>query len=426
VNSNTRQSVDVKSKFFYGWYLVAISWLMLFLLCASATSLFFKPILEEFSWNRATLSLVGAICMLFFAVVSPFVGRLIDRFGPRAMLYVTLLVQTISNITYGLAANIGTIFAGSMLAQLKPTTATQVLINRWFVKMRGRALGIITTGPAFGTLVLSPLSQHLINAWGWRNTLFFWGGITLVLLLPLSLLIRNKPEEKGFMPDGQLLAADLPTTDSPDSTIVSKSYNGSSLKEALSNYSFWLLAGTQIICGIGCGLWMTHIVIFATDMGYSSMIGASFLSVQGGVSMVGVLVTGQISDFMARNKVLAVTHFIRAVSFFVIIAAILFAGSSLGMIYLAMVLFGFGWFATAPLTGGLVADLFGNQRMGTIISLTISSHMIGSALGTFGGGLVYTLTGSYFNIFVIQGMLELAAMGFAFAIKLKSSSTSLK
>jgi predicted MFS family arabinose efflux permease len=127
-------------------------------------------------------------------------------------------------------------------------------------------------------------------------------------------------------------------------------------------------------------------------------------------------VTGQMSDFMARNKVLGMTHFIRGLSFLVIVAALIFGGGSLWMIYVAMALFGFGWFTTAPLSVGLVADMFGNLRMGTLIGVILSAHLIGSAIGTFGGGFVYQMTGSYLDVFITQGILEMAAMVFAFAI----------
>jgi len=82
-----------------------------------------------------------------------------------------------------------------------------------------------------------------------------------------------------------------------------------------------------------------------------------------------------------------------------------------------MVLFGFGWFTTSPLTSGCVADYFGDLRMGTIIGVTISSHTVGMAIGAYAGGLTYTLTGSYFRFFLVQGVLELAAAGMVFAIR---------
>lgn len=420
LKSNDLQASGKKPRIFYGWYLVVFSWLFMFFLSASAVGLFFKPMLDEFGWDRAELSLVGAICMLISAVFSPFLGRLIDRFGPRTMIFGTLIVQIVSNAAYGLASNIGAIYAGRMLSEIKPITATQVMINKWFVKMRGKALGIISTSTPLGTLVLSPLSQYLINSWGWRPTLFFWAAIVLVFLLPLCLWVKDRPEDKGLAPDGEAQIDDLPVSGSGGSAARVKSESGSSIKQALGNRSFWLLAATQFFCGIGCGLWMTHIVVFATDLGYSSMIGASFLSVMGGASLVGVLLTGHISDILPRNRVLGFTHFIRGVSFFIVIAAILFMGNALWMIFLAMALYGLGWFTTAPLAGGLVADLFGNQRMGTIIGLTMAAHMIGAAIGIYGGGFVFTLTGSYLGIFIVQGFLEMTAMVFAFAIVRKA------
>jgi predicted MFS family arabinose efflux permease len=93
---------------------------------------------------------------------------------------------------------------------------------------------------------------------------------------------------------------------------------------------------------------MTHIVIFATDMGYSDMIAASLLSVQGGLNLVGVLATGYLSDRMSRSKVLGLTHFVRTLSFVTIIVFILLGGGSLWTLYAAMMFFGFGWYDLPP------------------------------------------------------------------------------
>jgi len=147
------------------------------------------------------------------------------------------------------------------------------------------------------------------------------------------------------------------------------------------------------------------------------MIGASLLSVQGGVNLVGVLLTGHMSDRIARSKVLALTHFIRSLSFITVVIFILLGGGSLWILYVAMALFGFGWFTTSPLVAGLVAALFGNLRMGTIIGVTLSCHTIGIAVGAYAGGITFELTGSYYLFFIIQGILEFLAAGLAFAIK---------
>jgi MFS family permease len=422
LHSSQKMPAAEKPGFFYGWYLVAVSWMAMFLVSAVAVSIFFKPILEEFGLDRATLSSVHTVVILIFALFSPFLGRLIDRFGPRIMLYVGVAAMTLTSVVNSLATSLGHLYIGRFLLEIRPLNATQVLINRWFVKKRGRALGIFATGMPIGTLVLSPLSQYLILTWGWRMTLLFWAGVTFVILLPLTLLIRNNPEDKGYGPDGDPINGGGPTepldgigndTLEPKPAIPA----GSSLSEAARTGSFWLLSASHFICGIGCGFMMTHIVIFATDVGYTEMIGASLLSVQGGVNLVGLLLTGYMSDRIARSRVLSMTHFIRSLSFVATVIFILLGGGSLWLLYIAMALFGFGWFTTAPLVSGLVADLFGYLRMGTILGLVLSSHVVGTALGAYAGGITFELTGSYYSFFLIQGMLEFLAAAFAFAIK---------
>jgi MFS family permease len=400
---------------FYGWYMVAAAWVMLFLVNAVGAGIFFKPILEEFGWDRATLSAVHTIALLLFAIATPFIGRFIDRFGPRFMLFICLATQTLSSTVNGLATNIWQIFTGRFLYEIKALQGSQVLINRWFVKKRGRAQGIAATGMPIGALALSPLSQYLILTWGWRDTMFFWAGVTFVIVLPLTLLIRDHPEDKGYGPDGIPARRDAGKSPEPDNVIPV--FSGHTLTGAARAGSFWRLSAAHLICGIGCGFMMTHIVIFATDVGYSEMIGASLLSVQGALNLVGVLLTGHLSDRYTRSKVLALTHMVRSLSFFTIVVFVLLGGGSLWMLYFAMVMFGFGWFTTSPLTSGLVADLFGGLRMGTIIGVTISCHTVGMALGAYAGGITFELTGSYYWFFLIQAVLELLAAGLAFGIK---------
>lgn len=416
----SKKSLSDKQSFFYGWYVVAASWVTLFLLSAVAVAIFFKPILDEFGWDRATLSLVQSLALMFYAIVSPFLGRLIDRYGPRVTLFLCVATQTLSSAIIGLATNIWHIYTGRFLYEVKALNGTQVLVNRWFVKKRGMALGIVATGVPAGTLVLSPISQYLVDAWGWRETILFWALVSFIIVLPLTVFIRNNPQDKGSGPDGEPLTPRKIVTDLNSQQKIRAQRvdlrTGSSLAEAARSKPFWLLNASHLICGIGCGFMMTHIVIFATDIGYSAMIGASLLSVQGGVNLVGVLLTGHMSDRVARNRVLSLTHFVRSLSFITVVIFISLGGGSLWILYAAMVLFGFGWFTTAPLAYGLVADLFGGLRMGTIIGVALSCHTIGMALGAYTGGVTFELTNSYYLFFLIQGVLEFLAAILAMAI----------
>jgi MFS family permease len=425
LENNRVKPLKGKPGFTYGSYILAATWIMLFLPSSVAVGIFFKPILEEFGLDRATLSLVQTGAMLAFAVASPFLGRLIDRFGPKVILFACIGTQTLTGVINSLATNLWHLYIARFLYEMRSIHAAQVLVNRWFVKKRGRAQGIVATGWPIGILILPPFSQYLVQVWGWRMTMLFWAGFTFAILLPLTIFIRDNPEEKGYSPDGEPLNKAVPT-DQPmkrpaNATPVKPITGpGSHLSEAIRSGSFWLLSISQFICGIGCGFIMTHIVIFATDIGYSAMIGATFLSVQGGMNLVGVLLTGQLSDRIARSRVLAMTHTIRSVSFVIVVISLLFSGDLLWLIYTAMALFGFGFFTTAPLTAGLVADLFGYRQMGTLLGLMLTFHTVGMAIGAYSGGIIFELTSSYFSFFAIQGVLEFLAAVSVFCIKQKA------
>jgi sugar phosphate permease len=402
-----------KNRIYYGWYLVIASWLMTFLVYAVSPGLFFKPLLDEFHWDRAALSLVSSIVMLIFAGLFPFIGRLIDHFGPRIMLTATAVIQVLSSVVCGLAQGIWAIFISRFLYEFKPAHGTQVLVNRWFIRKRGRALGILSTAIPLGQLALSPVSQYLIIIWGWRETIFFWSVLMALFALPVIILVRDDPQKKGLLPDGYTEEISKP---GPGERQV-QSESGLTIKATLRSHSLWLLYPAHLICGLTCGLLLIHTIIFATDLGYSALIGASFLSVQGGVSLLGVVVTGVLSDRLPRSKVLSLTHFIRSLGLLLVVIAILTGGQALWLLFAAMAVFGFGFFATSPLVGGLVADLFGNLRMGTIIGLIFSSHAIGMAVGIYAGGITYQLTGSYLDIFLALTFLEFLACFLVFLIK---------
>lgn len=407
---------------FYGWYIVIASWIMVFLQYSVSFSIFFKPILEEFKWDRAMLSSVQSIGLLAFTVVSPFLGRLLDKVGPRIMIAISAGSQIVSAFLNGIASSIWYLYAGRFTYGITVYPGTQVLVNRWFVKLKGTALGIVTSAMPIGTLILTPISQFLILNWNWRVTMLFWAAVMLVVILPLLLVIRNNPRDKGLEPDGEKLS-DRDLKKSLDVSGLNRTVPaeevGHTISQAARTSGFWLLSLSQMACGIGCGFMMTHIVIFATDVGFSDMIGATLVSVQGAFNLIGVITMGYLSDRMVRKNTLAMTYFIRALSFATLIIFSLVASQSLLLLYVAMALFGIGWFTTAPLTAAVAADLYGNLRLGTILGITVACHMFGMAIGSYMGGVIFDATSSYLLFFLIQCPVELAALLLVFFIKEK-------
>ena len=410
---------------FYGWYMVAATWIMIFLSGSVAVSIFFKPMLEDFGWNRATLSSVQSVAMIIFTIASPLLGRLIDRFGPKVMILTCVGTQVLSRVINGMASSVWHLYLARLFYGINVLPSSQILISKWFIRKRGVALGIFSTGIPIGTIVLTPVSQYLILTWGWRMTMFFWAAVAFCVMFPLALIIKNNPEDKGYGPNGQSPDGSL-TTDSSASNGDDALGSQKKIKdvrdifEVLKDGAFWYLSMSHFICGSGCGIMMTHIVAFPIDIGYSDMVGASLVSVQGLLNLVGLLVTGPLSDRVPRKKVLALCHFLRSFSFVTIVIFILLGGGSLWLLYVSMALFGFGWFTTSPLAAGLVVDLFGSSRMGTILGMVTSCHILGMAIGAYAGGVIFDSTGSYDLVFLIQGPLEFLAAIFVLFIKQKS------
>lgn len=418
-----------KPRLFYGWYMVVVSFAMTFLTGSVAVSLFFKPMLEDFGFDRAQLSSVQSVALIIFVILSPFLGKIIDRFGPRAMILVTVATQVLSRVTNGIATNIWHLYLARLFYGINFMIPTQVLVNRWFLKRRGLALGLVSSANPLGTMLLSPVTQYLILTWGWRPTMLFWALVGLIIMLPSALIVTNNPQDRGYGPDGvplekvhsaEPLLRQNPSVTEPSSTID----KGRGLFESIKSANWWFLMGSQFICGLSCGFIMTHIVIFATDMGYSDMIAASLVSVQGMLCCVGIVATGALSDRMVRKNVLSLTHFIRAMSHVIVVLFFLTGGSSLWLLYLAVSFFGFGWVSTAPLSAGLVPDLFAVRNMGTIIGLINSYHMLGMAISAYAGGLIFEVRGSYFLVFLSLGFLEMLAALFAFLIRQKRAESS--
>jgi MFS family permease len=346
------------------------------------------------------------------------------------MILLTVPTQVLSRVTNAIATNIWHLYLARLFYGINVLIPTQVLINRWFVKKRGLALGLVSSASPLGTMLLAPVTQYLILTWGWRPTMLFWALVALIIMLPSALLVTNNPQDKGYSPDGVSLekvhpVEPPPKQDSPVTEPISVTDKGRGLFESIKSANWWFLMGSQFICGLGCGFNMTHIVIFATDVGYSDMIAASLVSVQGMLCCVGIVATGALSDRMARKNVLSLAHFIRTMSHVTVVIFFLTGDSSLWLLYLAVSLFGFGWVSTAPLSAGLVPDLFGFRNMGTIIGLINSYHMLGMAISAYVGGLIFEVRGSYFLVFLGLGFLEMLAALFAFLIRLKRAESSI-
>jgi len=235
---------------FYGWLIVAAAFItMAFAVNArTAFSLLFPPILAEFGWDRGVVAGVFSFGFLVSAFISPFVGRMIDRQGPRlvveagiAVLVLGLALATFAREPWQLYATLGLLVGvgGNFLGY----GVQSVILPNWFVRRRGLALGIAFSGVGVGSIVMLPWLQIVIARDGWRWACLALALITAVVLFPLNLVLRKRPQEIGLHPDGAAAARET-SSSGHASNVVDTAWASTdwTLARAARTGRFWWIA----------------------------------------------------------------------------------------------------------------------------------------------------------------------------------------
>ncbi len=195
--------------FFYGWVVVAVAFITMAIGVNARTgfSLLFPPILDEFGWERGMTAGAFSFGFLVSAVLSPSLGRLMDRRGPRVVMEIGvilmaagLLSATLVREPWHLYVTLGVMVGGGSVCL--GYTGQALFLPNWFVRRRGLAISLAYSGVGVGSIVLLPWLQTVIGAAGWRAACWTLGIVMLVFLVPLNLLLKLRPQEMGLEPDG--------------------------------------------------------------------------------------------------------------------------------------------------------------------------------------------------------------------------------
>ena len=266
----------------YAW--VMLGAVVLVLIAASGLrsvfGVFIIPLEAEFKWDRTSLSLAAALSLLLYGAVAPLAGRMADLWGPRTVVAAALALLGIGTLASSFVSQLWHVyFASGILMALGAGAAgmstASALAARWFDKRRGLAIGIFGAGMSAGQLIVVPLAMWLTLVLGWRRS-FLWLGVALfVLILPVTILVRNDPKDKGLLPYGASPLLSPGALPPPSQARVS-------LTDAVQFPAFWLLAATFFVCGYtSSGLVLTHLIPHTTHQGFSQMAAAQALGVMG-------------------------------------------------------------------------------------------------------------------------------------------------
>ncbi len=380
----------------------------------SVFGVYIKPMEAEFGWSRGALSGAAAISLLLLGAAGPAVGWLADRYGPRRVIVVSLLmlgsgaigasfVQRLWHVyvTTGLLMALG---AGGLAITTGSTVAA-----RWFEARRGVAIGIAAGGMSAGQLVVIPLATVLTLWFGWRMS-FLWQGVgLLVLVLPIALwLIGNDPAERGLRPYGATGPAQTVAQ-----AAAAKEAQRVSVLDALGVPQFWLLMATFFVCGYTSnGMVLTHFMPHALEHNFSELQASTALGVMGAMNVLGTVGSGWICDRFGRRGPLAFYYFVRGLS----LLFLLYVWNAPSL-HVWAAIFGLNYISTVPPTTTLTANIFGRYSVGELSGWIFLSHQVGSALGAALAGWIYEWTGGYEIAFVSAALMGFVAAGLALAIR---------
>jgi sugar phosphate permease len=281
----------------------------------------------------------------------------------------------------------------------------------WFHKKRGRALALMTVGGGSSGVMVVVLAS-LIAAFDWRTALLIMGFTQWAICIPLALMVRNRPQDMGLLPDGEpALSAEQqaaagerqgPTVDG----VAARQDEGLTMSQALRNRSFWLLASSMGLIGLGSLAVIAHQVAFLEEeMGFSPLMASVAQMAVPIVSLVGRLGFGWLADYMDKRKVLAVAYLFIAVGI-VLLATV----QSAWQVPLYLMIFAPGWGGSISVRPALQAEYFGLRAFGGIQGLMFFVASVGSFTGPIFAGVIYDVMDSYRLAFLIVGLAVLAAV----------------
>ncbi|HWZ38817.1 MAG TPA: MFS transporter [Bradyrhizobium sp.] len=419
--------------FFYGWVVVVVTFVTMAIgvNARTAFSLFFPPIISEFGWERGITAGAFSFGFIVSAIVSPLIGGLMDRAGPRAVMEAGvalmgggLLLAPLTREPWHLYVTIGVMVgAGSVCLGY---SGQSLFLPNWFIRRRGLAMGIAFAGVGIGSVTLLPWVQYVIEQTGWRAACTAMGLMVLIVLAPINLLLHKRPEDIGLQPDGD--AAPHPSA-RPVSNIVDPVWAGTdwTLPLALRTARFWWIA-----LGYFCGLYIwyavqVHQTKFLLDIGFSANVGVWALGVVSLLGIPGQIVLGHASDRIGREAIWAISCLGFAICFAALVA--LKYEPSLWLVYLMVFTQGALGYGLTSIMGAVVLEIFQGRNYGSIFGSIMLSALAGGAAGPWVTGLLHDLTGTYtiaFSIGIAVSLLSALAIWQAAPGKVRAVAGKLR
>jgi MFS family permease len=365
-----------------GWLIVGVCFVVLSVVFSARTTLsLVMPYLEgELEWSRSLVSTVNAMALVVTAMMAPFAGEIVDRFGPRFLLAGGLgLLGVGLSLTAGMDARWQFFIAFSLVAGLgfgmAANHVVSTVVSRTFSENRGLAVGIATSGSTAGQLLLVPLVASLLAVSSWRWS-YLALGLACLALAPVVLRLIRRQADTAAQARARGVVEPI----------------GVRLRFLWGSLPFHMLLWSFVICGFTTsGVIETHMMPYAVACGFPQLESATAYGVLSGFNLLGMITAGWLADRMHRPLLLGLIYAVRGLSFILL----MMITDDLPMLFAFAVIFGLFDYSTVPVTASLVASHLGLRIMGLTMGLLSAGHSLGAALGSFLGGVLFDLFGRY-------------------------------
>jgi len=380
----------VTQRLSYGWVVLGAAFVIVTMAIGTLFSLavFLRPLEESMGWARSSVSAVALMNWIAMGMGSFAAGYLSDRFGTRRVVMAGgvlvgggLILSGRVDALWQFYATFGVLVGFGVSCFYVPLTVTAI---RWFEHRRGLAASIVSSGNGLGTLALAPLTRWLINAYDWRMAFLVLGELALLVVISMALLLRPAPSQ------------------APNAGAASARVNPRAI---WASWAFWAIALTHFACCAAHSGPIFHMVTHAMEQGVPALAAAGALGISGLTSIVGRVGTGMIADRIGAKPTLVAGLLLQALTIFLYVFP-----TGPGALYALAMIFGVGYGSVMPLYAVVTREYFGERAIGTAYGGIFFISCIGMGLGSYAGGIIHDVLGSYLWLFLGSGIVATMAI----------------
>ncbi len=390
---------------YWGWWIVGGAVIAQFAAMGTAGAIagvFLRPMTEELGWSAAEFTLGGSAAFLLGGISGFIVGPLVDRHGARPLMLAGACIYALAFLGMSRVEELWQFIALSMAAggagfSMVGPLVSNVTLSKWFVVRRGWAIALGSSGVSFAGLVMPVTMTRVVDAVGWRDTYAALAVAMFVVIVPVALIMRRRPEDYGMLPDGLDPEAAGGASNTATEAQARDAANSYTRAEAVRTPAIWLL-----ILGYGLNMMalsgvLVHAIPFMTDHGFARSEAALALAVNGGANLASKFVWG---FFLQRVHVryLGAAALVTSATGVVLMLVAAPTGA-LALMFVAFFLWGFGFGGTVPLSEFIFAKYFGRVHIGAVRSVGLPVTILLGAAGPILAGLYFDVAGSYEGVY---------------------------